>query len=98
MEVTHKISFQIGAAFEQHSAEFKLVEHDLTLDTFNSLNLLEKMFVMNALVLIEGLLFQSAEGYISNEEFTKRSTRIKSIMNPKVREVLDSLLKGKTSG
>ena len=96
MQVTHKISFQIGAAFEQHSAEFTLSETDLTLDTFSKLNLIEKMFIMNDLVLIEGILFQNVEGYISKEEYLKRVGRIKSLLTPKLLEVLESLLKGKS--
>ena len=96
MQVSHKVSFQIGAAFEQHSADFTLEDKDLTIETFHSLNLLEKMFIMNVLVVIEGLLFQNIEGYISNEEFLGRRTRIKSLMSPKLVEVLNSLLRGKS--
>ena len=97
MEVTHKISFQVGREFEQHTAEFRLGPLDVNADAFGGLNLLEKMFVLNSLVLIEGLLFQLSEGYIDEPSFKARKSRIISLLNEKSAKALrDSL--GSTNG
>jgi hypothetical protein len=93
MEVKHKISFQVGREFEQHTAEFTLSAEDIKFDEFEGLNLVQRMFVLNALVLIEGLLFQEAEGYIDEEEFKKRRSRVVGFMSEKVKSVFASIIK-----
>jgi len=93
MEVTHKISFQIGKEFEQHSAEFKLGPLDVNAEAFGSLNLLEKMFVLNSLVLLEGLLFQLSEGYIDEIAYKARKERIMSLLNERTTKAFKDALK-----
>ena len=93
MEVTHRISFQIGREFEQHTAEFKLGPMDVNADAFGSLNLLEKMFVLNSLVLLEGLLFQLSEGYIGEDVYKSRKERILSLLSENAMTAFRTALK-----
>lgn len=95
MQVTHKISFQMGGPFEQHTAEFMLAESDIGIDGFSALNSVQRMFILNALVLTSGLLFQQAEGYITEEEYKSRVKRIASLMPEKVLAVFKLGLKNK---
>lgn len=95
MEVTHRISFQIGKEFEQHTAEFKLGPMDVNADAFGSLNLLEKMFVLNSLVLLEGLLFQLSEGYIGDADYKARKDRILSLLNDNAKKAFKDVLGAK---
>jgi len=95
MEVRHKVSFSIGKEFEQHTAEFVISSDDIKNNVFHDLNLLEKMFLLHSLVLIEGILFQLAEGYITDEEKKARILRVKSMLSDKVKTVLYSILGGK---
>ena len=95
MQVTHKISFQMGGPFEQHTAEFMLAEGDIGVTGFSGLNLIQRMFILNALTLTEGLLFQQAEGYITEEEYRARVKRIASLMPEKVLAVFKTVLKSK---
>lgn len=95
MITTHKISFQGGKPFEQHSAEFTLEGSDFdgADSVFSSLNILEKMFLMNTFVIIEGLLFQFSDGYISSEEYKSRLERQKSLLSPKLLEAFSKIVK-----
>ena len=94
MKVTHKVSFQLGAAFEQHTAEFVLEAEDVSAKSplFGTLSLAEQMFLMNALVVIEGLLYQVVEGYLDEDAWKSRKSRVFSMLSPKLREIAKSLI------
>lgn len=93
MQVTHKISFQGGKDFEQHTAEFTISDSDIRAgEAVDSCNLLERMFIFNTLVLFEGLLFQFSEGYLSREDLEKRRKRIFGLLNSKLQDVVKTLL------
>lgn len=92
MRVTHRVSFQIGNQFEQHTAEFSLETEDVHNKAFDSLNLLEKMLVFQTLLLKESLLFQLADSYIDEVTEKKRWERVISGLAPNVKEAVKSVL------
>lgn len=98
MLVSHKISFQIGEQFEQHTAIFTIEDKDIPNDSLDKLNLMEKMLVFNTFVVLEGLLYQYAEGYIDREALTARKKRLFSLLKPKPLALVNSLLGGSNEG
>ena len=96
MKMTQRVSFPGTRQFEQYTAEFTIEEEDVSPEVFGACNLLEKMFVLNILVSIEGLLFQYAKGFISREEYVDMKKRLYSLLTPKLGGIVDTLLKKET--
>jgi hypothetical protein len=93
MKLTQKVSFPGVHQFEQYTAEFTIEESDIPAEMFNGANLLEKMFVFNALVAIEGLLFQYAKGFISREDYEQQRKRLYGLLAPKLQKMVLEILK-----
>jgi hypothetical protein len=93
MRLTQRTSFPGTHQFEQYTAEFTIEESDVPKELFGDCNLLEKMFVFNILVSIEGLLFQYAKGFISREEYGEMRKRLYSLLSPKLIGIVDSMLR-----
>jgi len=94
MKTEHIISFPGDKQFEQHSASFELDSADLDAAQVKALNPLEKLRLMNTMCLINGLLFQLAEGYISKEDYEARKKRLLSILPKEIQVVLMEVLRG----
>lgn len=94
MKTEHIISFPGDKQFEQHSASFELDSADLDAAQVKTLNPLEKLRLMNTMCLINGLLFQLAEGYISKEDYEARKKRLLSILPKEIQVVLMEVLRG----
>ena len=92
MQVSHKISFPGNRQFEQHTAMFTLSTEDVPADVMSSCSVVERMFILNMLVLYEGLLFQLSEGYISYDDFNKRKKRLFSILPKHLVSIVSQLL------
>ena len=92
MRLTQKVSFQGSQAFEQYTAEFTLEDTDMNPELFGACNLLEKMFLFNTVVSLEGLLFQFAKGYIGVEDYKAQKSRLVGLLSPKLEGVLKELL------
>jgi hypothetical protein len=88
-----KVSFPGGRQYEQYTAEFTIEDQDVPKELLGECNLLERMFLFNTLVSIEGLLFQYAKGYISLEEYKAQKDRLISILSDKLKKVLGGLLR-----
>lgn len=95
MKLSNKVSFPGSHPYEQYTAEFTLEDSDIQKELLGSCNLLEKMFVFNILVSLEGLLFQYAKGFFSKEEYQGQKSRLLSLLTPKLEEVVKSILGGK---
>jgi len=98
MQVSHKVSFAGSQQFEQHSATFTLESADISPALLDGCNLIEQMFVFNTLVVFEGLLFQYTLGYLSKEDFKNMKSRVFGLLNPKLRKIVDLLLKEVSDG
>lgn len=94
MKTSHSISFPADKQFEQHIATFELDSADLEVAQVEALNPLEKLRLMNTMCLINGLLFQLAEGYISKDEYEARKKRILSLLPKEIQVVLMEVLRG----
>lgn len=94
MKIGHKVSFPGGRDFEQHTAYFEITDEDIAKEAVGSLNLIEKMFVFNTVVLYEGILFQHTKGYITAEEFKAQKERIFGMLNEKLMASFKAMLKG----
>lgn len=94
MKTEHIISFPGNKQFEQHSASFTLDSDDLKAAQVKALNPLEKLRLMNTLCLINGLLFQLAEGFISKDEYEARKKRVLSLLPKDIQEALTEVLRG----
>ena len=93
MKLMQRVSFPGGQPYEQYSAEFTIEDQDVPKAVVGDCNLLEKMFLFNTLVSIEGLLFQHAKGYISTESYKAQKDRLLSTLSDKLKKVLGELLK-----
>jgi hypothetical protein len=93
MKLTQTVSFPGGRQFEQYSAEFTIEEQDIPKMLVGDCNLLEKMFLFNTIVSIEGLLFQFAKGYFSAEEYMAQKDRLISTLSSKLKSILGEILK-----
>jgi len=98
MQVTHKISFPGKQQFEQHTAVFSLSSEDVSAEEFKKISIGERMFVLNFLVLYEGLLFQFCEGYISVEAFKEKQKLLFKILPEHLKSLVNTLLSGKKDG
>lgn len=94
MKTEHVISFPGEKQFEQHSASFTIDSDDLETAQVKALNPLEKLRLMNTMCLINGLLFQLAEGYISKEEYDARKKRLLSLLPEEIQMALTEVLRG----
>ena len=94
MKLSHRISFPGGREFEQHECIFELDSEELAgqSSSFDYLNTLQKFQLMNTLLLINGLLFQRAEGYIGKDDYTDRKKRAISLLAAPIKKVLEEVL------
>lgn len=92
MKIMHRVTFPGSREFEQHTAEFTLEDTDIKADLLKDCNLLEKMFLLNAMTIYEGVLFQYSKGYLSEEEYKGQKSRIISMLSPKLVEVFKNIL------
>jgi hypothetical protein len=93
MRLTQRVSFPGGKPYEQYTVEFTIEDTDIPKELVGGCNLLERMFLFNTLVSIEGLLFQYAKGYFSAEDYTAQKDRLISTLSSKLKAVLGELLK-----
>jgi hypothetical protein len=99
MKVSHRISFPGGKEFEQHECIFDLDGSDVEGVAVDKLNSLQKIQLLNTLVVINGLLYQRGEGYIGKEDYDARKKRILSLLAPQVQEAfLEVLNSGNKTG
>jgi hypothetical protein len=93
MRVSYRISFPGGKDFEQHESIFEADSNDF-IDSiaFHDLNPLQRVQLMNSLLMVNGLLFLRAEGYIDKDEYEKRKVRIFSLMQENVKGALTEVL------
>lgn len=93
MRISYRISFPGGKEFEQHESIFEMSSDDfIDSPTFNNLNPLQKVQLVNSLLMVNGLLFLRAEGYIDKLEYEKRKERVFSLMAKDVKGVLTEVL------
>ena len=95
MKLSNKVSFPGERPYEQYSAEFTLEDSDIPKELIGSCNLLEKMFLFNVIVSLEGLLFQYAKGYFSKEEYVAQKDRLVSLLSPKLKGMMIQIMGGK---
>lgn len=98
MKVAYRISFPGGKDFEQHESIFEMDSADfISSDAFDDLNPLQKVQLMNSLLMVNGLLFLRAEGYIEKDDYEKRKTRVFSLMAENVKGALKEVLQNGNS-
>ena len=93
MKLSHRISFPGGKEFEQHECVFEISSEELSCEVFDALNPLQKFQVMNALVVINGLLYQRGEGYIDEKDYSDRKGRVISQLAEPGKNVFTEILK-----
>lgn len=93
MKVSHRISFPGGKEFEQHECVFEIDLLDLDVGVTDKMNPLQIGQLMYSLVVINGLLYQRAEGYIDKEEYNLRKERVFSLLTDEMKEKLMEALK-----
>lgn len=93
MKVKYRISFPGGKDFEQHESKFEIESNDFVDSTaFHNLNPLQRIQLMNSLLMVNGLLFLRAEGYIDKNDYEQRKTRVFSLLAKEVKEALTEVL------
>lgn len=100
MKVSYRISFPGGKEYEQHESIFEVDSSDFNgCAPFENLNPLQKVQLLNSLLMVNGLLFQRAEGYINKENYEQRKARVFSLMAKVVKDALTEVLSnGSDSG
>jgi len=99
MKVSYRISFPGGRDYEQHESVFEIDSADfLGCDAFDDLNPLQKVQLLNSLLMVNGLLFLRAEGYIDKEDYEQRKARVFSLMAKVVKDALMEVLVNGSSG
>lgn len=94
MKLVHRISFPGGKEFEQHESIFEIESKELEgVVFFKKLNVLQRFQVMQTLLVINGLLFQRAEGYIGKEDYIARKERIISQLADPVKDAFLEVLR-----
>lgn len=92
MKLMQRVSFPGPKEFEQYSAEFTLEDSDIPSKFYNGCNLLEKMYVFNVLVSLEGILFMYAKGYFDEKEYKAQKERFLSTLSPKLKAVVKNIV------
>jgi len=94
MKVSNKVSLPGQREFEQHTAYFELDESDVSEKVWEGCTLLDKMLLMNTLVVYQGLLYQYAIGFITKETKQKETKAIFGVLSKELRSKVKEALSG----
>ena len=92
MRVAHRVSFPGLKEFEQYTTELTLESSDIPVEAVEGCDVLEKFFVMNTLLLYEGIVVQYSKGFISREDFASQKERIFGLLPKKLGVVVDKIM------